>query len=244
MNNVKYDILINNTSKTFSERGFDCILPVILFISVMVLLLLFPIAGIALAIFAYGFLCVGSKQYLLKVASGKRAEIESVFSAYKISVKAFVLKVAVVTISCLWAVVFILPGIITALNYSMASYVMADENSSVFASMEKSKKLVDGNRWEVFIVFLSYIFVITAIFCICTSIGIVMYQILNISGVISAIVPLFIALFFIVVFVIPYFELMFANVYLILKNKEKPSKAKTVATKKTSSKTRNQLPIE
>jgi uncharacterized membrane protein len=76
-------------------------------------------------------------------------QVEQIFNTIKISIKTFCLKVATILIFMLWSIVFIIPGIISALNYSMASFVMAEEKCSAFESMVKSKKLVNGHRGEI-----------------------------------------------------------------------------------------------
>lgn len=220
----KYNIYFNRASKTFGERGFEVILAVVLAMASLVLMIFFPVAGFALMIFSYGFLCVGTKKFLLGVAIGDFLPIETVFSKIRICVKAFCLKVATFLISVLWAVVFIVPGIITALNYSMSSFVMADEDLNSLECMDKSKKLVYGHRGEIFVVYLAYFFVILTVMCICAGLGCAMRYYFNFPYWIPIVSMCLLALFFIVIFVVPYFELMFAHIYLILKNEKSSNK--------------------
>ena len=229
MKKINYNLFFNNTSKQFSERGFECILAIALSTAILTMLLFFPIAGIALAIFAGGFLCVGVKGYLLNIAKNEVAQIEQIFNTFKICIKAFCLKVATILISALWSLVFIIPGIITALNYSMASFVMAEEGCSSLESMVKSKKLVNGYRGEILISYLAYIFVIIATMCICAGLGIAIKYYTNINIAIPVIGMCLLFLFIFFVFIVPYFELMFANIYLELKklNKEKQTARKS-----------------
>lgn len=227
MSKLKYNLYLNNTSKTFSNFGFESILAVILSTGSLVLLAFFPVAGLALMAFAYGFLCVGTKDFLLNIAKGTPKPIETIFSKITICVKAFCLKVATMLISLLWTIVFIIPGIVTALNYSMSSFVMADEDLPALECMIKSKKLVYGHRGELLILYLSYIFVTMVVLCVCAGLGIAMqtYFALPTWAIISSMIAL--ALFILLVFVIPYFELMFAHIYLVLKNEAQKTIAKT-----------------
>ena len=71
MNDLKYAILINKSQKQFTDRGFECILAVVLTLTTLWLLMFFPILGIALSLFASCFLCVGTKKYLLCVSRDK-----------------------------------------------------------------------------------------------------------------------------------------------------------------------------
>lgn len=62
MSKLKYNIYLNGASKTFSDRGFEAILAIVLALGSLVLMFFFPVAGIALMAFSYGFLCIGTKQ--------------------------------------------------------------------------------------------------------------------------------------------------------------------------------------
>lgn len=220
MSKLKYNLYLNNTSKTFSNYGFESILAIMLSLGSLVLLFFFPIAGLALMAFAYGFLCVGAKSYLLNIAKGEPKPIESIFSKIKICVKAFCLKVATTLITLLWTIVFIIPGIVTALNYSMSSFVMADEDAPALECMVKSKKMVYGHRGELLVLYLSYLFVTLVVLCICAGLGVAMQTYFNLPIWVPIVSMAVLALFILLVFVVPYFELMFAHVYLVLKNEQ------------------------
>lgn len=238
MSKLKYNIYLNGASKTFSDRGFEAILAIVLALGSLVLMFFFPVAGIALMAFSYGFLCIGTKTVLLGLARGEFLPIETVFSKLKICVKAFCLKVATMLISCLWAIVFIIPGIVTALNYSMSSFVMADEDLSALECMVKSKKLVYGHRGEIFVVYLSYFFIMLAIMCIFASLGCATNYYTNVTSWVSFVSMGLLALFLIVIFVVPYFELMFAHIYDSLK-KENDKDTKTSEQKRKYTKKSN-----
>lgn len=242
MNDLKYGILINNAQKQFGERGFECILAIILALGSLALLLFFPIMGIALAFFSYGFLCVGTKKYLISIASDKLLPIETVFYSFKICIKAFCLKVASMLISVLWAVIFIIPGIICALNYSMASFILAENPElSSLECMAKSKKLVSGNRGEIFVIYLCYFLVTVICLCIFSAIGIAMKYYTNVATWVPVLSMGLAFLFILIVFIVPYFELVLTNAYLELvkaktpKQKEEKKQTTKSTTVKSSS---------
>lgn len=239
MSKLKYNIYLNDASKTFNDRGFEVILSIILALGSLVLMFFFPVAGIALITFSYGFLCIGTKTVLLGIARGEFLPIESVFSKFRICVKAFCLKVATMLISCLWTVVFIVPGLVTALNYSMSSFVMADEDLPALECMVKSKKLVYGHRGEIFVIYLAYFFIMLATLCIFASLGCAMNYYLNIQTWIPFVSMGILALFVIVIFIIPYFELMFAHIYNVLKNENNEGN-KSATKRKYAKKSINQ----
>ena len=220
MKEIKYGILINKATTQFSERGFECILAVVLVLGTIGLSMFIPVAGIAIAFLIAPFLCVGIKKYLIGIAKNQVLPIETVYGSYKLGIKAFCLKVAYTLISFLWGIVFIIPGIITALNYSMATFIMAEnENYGSLECMAKSKKMVDGYRVQILIIYLSYFFVSVVSMCVFASIGIAMKMFTNVSVWVPIICMAVAFLFVLVVFIIPYFELALANVYLELKKK-------------------------
>lgn len=58
----------------------------------------------------------------------------------------------------LWSLLLIVPGIIKAYSYAMAHYIMA-ENSEIKAldAMKKSEEMMDGHKWDLFVLDLSFI---------------------------------------------------------------------------------------
>ncbi len=51
----------------------------------------------------------------------------------------------------LWSLLLIVPGIIAALSYSMAYYIISDDDSiSASEAIAKSKKMMAGNKWKYF----------------------------------------------------------------------------------------------
>lgn len=64
---------------------------------------------------------------------------------------------------------FIIPGIIFAIWFSLATYVLVTENLTGMKALSRSKQLVKGNWWKVFwrltvIVIISFIFYLPSIF--------------------------------------------------------------------------------
>ena len=238
MNDLKYGILINKAQSQFSERGFECILAVVLTLGSLALLMFFPIMGVALSIFTSCFLCVGVKKFLLAIARDQFMPIENIFYTFKISIKTFCLKVATVLISFLWGIIFIVPGIITAINYSMASFYLAeDESLSALECMAKSKKLVEGNRGEIFIVYLCYFLVTTIVLTIFGAIGLAIKFYTNVNTWVPIVVMGLMFLFVLIVFIIPYFELALANSFLELVRAKAPKSQKSSISKTAGAKT-------
>ena len=237
MKGLNYDIYFNNTSKQFDDRGFECILAVFLVLGSLTLLMFFPIMGIALSTFSYGFLCLGAKQYFISIATNNYLPIESVFSKWRLAIKAFCLKLATVLITALWTIIFIVPGIITAINYSMASFIMAEnDNIDALGAMVKSKKMVYGFRGQIFIVYLCYILITLIALILLGAIGVAIMTYYNTNAWVPIVSMGLIFLFVLTVLIIPYFELGLTNIYLTLKKEYNKQTKPKVATKKKNNK--------
>lgn len=59
---------------------------------------------------------------------------------------------------CLWTLLFIVPGIVKSMAYSMVPYLLA-EYPGIPATMavKVSMKITDGRKWDVFMMYLSFI---------------------------------------------------------------------------------------
>jgi len=57
----------------------------------------------------------------------------------------------------LWTFCFIIPGIIAAIRYSQAFYILAQDSSKgVMQCIEESKWMMRGNKWKLFCLVLSF----------------------------------------------------------------------------------------
>ena len=94
-----------------------------------------------------GSISIGHDRFCLKLVDGEQAQFEDLFSAFDIFGSAFVLNLLIALI----------PGIIAAYRYSMATYIMA-ENPAIAPSdaIERSKALMDGRKSDLFCLDLSF----------------------------------------------------------------------------------------
>lgn len=56
----------------------------------------------------------------------------------------------------LWSLLFVIPGIIKALAYSMAPYIMADTNCTAGEAIKKSMAITKGHKGKIFVMSLSF----------------------------------------------------------------------------------------
>lgn len=94
----------------------------------------------------------------LKAIKGEGIEVMNIFSGFENFVNALVLYLYQGLIVFLWSLLFIVPGILKSLSYSMTFYILA-ENPDFKAkqAMDESESLMKGHRWEYFKLNLSFI---------------------------------------------------------------------------------------
>lgn len=105
-----------------------------------------------------GSISIGHDRFCLKLVDGEQAQFEDLFSAFDIFGNAFVLNLLITLKVIAWSLLFVIPGIVAAYRYSMATYIMA-ENPGMQATeaIERSKALMDGRKGDLFCLDLSFI---------------------------------------------------------------------------------------
>ena len=113
----------------------------------------------ALALFLLaGPLMVGMAHYFLHVTDRNNPQITDLFGHFKNFVNTFVLYLLTTIFTALWSLLFIIPGIIAGISYSMAPYILA-EHPEIKASdaIKMSKQMMKGHKGEYFVLQLSFI---------------------------------------------------------------------------------------
>lgn len=85
-------------------------------------------------------------------------EVSTLFSAFPSLGKALWLNILIGVFTFLWSLLFYIPGIIKALSYSMANYILADNpEMTAREALRESKIIMHGHKWELFVLNLSFI---------------------------------------------------------------------------------------
>ncbi len=102
-------------------------------------------------------LSVGFYSYLLKMIRKESFSREDIFKFINKVLPIIVISLLVGIFCFLWSILFIIPGIIAALSYSMVYYIFT-ENSELTAMdyLEKSKKMMNGYKLDYFLFNLSF----------------------------------------------------------------------------------------
>jgi uncharacterized membrane protein len=120
------------------------------------------ISGLGSAAFAIGALitapamAVGMCVYLIAVWRDDEYEISKIFRGFDNLGRNIGGVLLVQIYTTLWMLLFIIPGIIMGLAYSMTNYIMADTACTAGEAIRTSKAITKGHRWEIFVMGLSF----------------------------------------------------------------------------------------
>lgn len=105
-----------------------------------------------------GSISIGHDRFCLKLVDGEQAQFEDLFSAFDIFGSAFVLNLLIALKVFAWSLLFVIPGIVKMYAYSMAYYVKLDHPDYGWkACIDESRQLMDGHKWEKFVLDLSFL---------------------------------------------------------------------------------------
>lgn len=140
----------------------------VLFIGIMVLVIVIAIIAAALSAFLLNPIVIGVQRFFV-VSHYRKADLNEL--AYGFSnnymnvVKIMFMRQMYVF---LWSMLFVIPGIIKGYEYRMIPYILAEhpdiDSEQAFAI---SKQMMDGNKWNAFVLDLSFIgwWLLSAITC-------------------------------------------------------------------------------
>jgi uncharacterized membrane protein len=120
-----------------------------------------------LSLLIAGPMMLGAATFSLSVSRGKEAKLEQLFEGFKYYGLAFVTNLLMGLYIFLWSLLLIVPGIIAALSYAMAFYILADDKTlKPQEILDRSKQMMDGHKLQLF--YLCLRFFLLALLCILT----------------------------------------------------------------------------
>ena len=108
--------------------------------------------------FIVGVFSIGLCSFFLQVLRKHDTNPGYLFDPFSYYLKAFSLTIVMVVKVFLWALLFVIPGIIALYRYAMAPYILAEDPSKgVMQCIEESKFLMNGNKMNLFVLHLTFI---------------------------------------------------------------------------------------
>ena len=102
-------------------------------------------------------LYLGLSIFLLKLVRGEECSIGDVYKGFGKTWPVVCLVILVDIFVSLWSLLLIIPGIVAAFSYSQSMLIMADKDLGAMESIDKSKQMMNGHKWEFFGLNLSFI---------------------------------------------------------------------------------------
>ena len=105
-----------------------------------------------------GAFALGLATFFLALARREDAKLGMLFSGFNNFLKATGLFLLMCLFIILWSLLLIIPGIIAAISYQLAFFIMADDpNVGVMEAINRSKKMMYGYKWKFFCLNLRFI---------------------------------------------------------------------------------------
>jgi len=117
--------------------------------------------GLFTSIFSLLITCVlgfGIVEYFLNISRNKTVSWKDIFNKKELFLFYLGLSIVIGVFTFLWSLLFIIPGIIAAISYSMVFYLKLDNpDLGIMDTIKKSKELMNGHKWEFFVLQLSFL---------------------------------------------------------------------------------------
>ena len=114
--------------------------------------------GSLISLILSGPISLGVANFYLRLVEKNEVRIERFFDGFKNFLNAFILHVVTTLFIILWTMLFIIPGIVAAIRYSMAFLIMSENpDTTPMEAINKSKVLMSGHKMEYFSFLISFI---------------------------------------------------------------------------------------
>lgn len=123
------------------------------------ILSLIPVVGpLAVTIILTPAFSLSVVRIYLNLAKGQDPEVKDTFSGFDDFWTAFKTTFLVGLFTLLWSLLFYIPGIIKAISYSQAMYIVAENKGiSALEAINRSKAMMHGHKMDYFVLGLSFI---------------------------------------------------------------------------------------
>ena len=105
-----------------------------------------------------GTVQLGYAKYLLKQQDRQDGSVSDLFSEFERFGQGFAQKFLRGLYGFLWGLLFVIPGIVKSYSYAMTPFIMAEyPNMTASEAIQASKDMMDGHKWELFVLRLTFI---------------------------------------------------------------------------------------
>lgn len=157
---VEYDSVAESVAESVVSEleQTDAVVIATAVIVIMIIVIIVLVVVMAISIFISNPLIIGARRFMLKSVhgEGRIAEVGYAFDhSYLNCVKTMFYREMYIF---LWMLLFIIPGIYKKYQYYMVEYILAENPEMPYKEvLELSKKMMDGHKWNTFVLDLSFI---------------------------------------------------------------------------------------
>ena len=106
----------------------------------------------------FGIATIAYKKYVLNFTRNGKCDFKDILDCMKEKwLNILLTEILVGLLVGLASVLFVIPGIILAFAYTMATYIVIDTNLSATDSMKESRRMMKGYKWDYFVFCLSFL---------------------------------------------------------------------------------------
>lgn len=160
----------NQQLKELSKKQIEGNILILLLTSLIIGLISGLLGGIPiLSYFVIGILSLTTSTIYLNLTTGKKSpELEDITLGLPNWKEATILYLLITIFTSLWSLLFVVPGIIKSISYSMAWYILI-ENPGMTGTeaIDRSMEMMEGHKMDYFLLCLSFIGWILLMFVTC-----------------------------------------------------------------------------
>ncbi len=153
------DVSLNFAGQTIFSTGRGLNSDIAAFIAGTFFFFLIVALVIGIAYFILGSMVgVGYARFNLNLVDRKEVNIDSLFAYFSYWKTTALTRLLQGIYVFLWSLLLIIPGIVAGYSYAMTDYILAENpNMAATEAIERSKAMMNGNRWRLFCLQFSFI---------------------------------------------------------------------------------------
>jgi uncharacterized membrane protein len=129
--------------------------------SLLAVMTIMAIIGIIFTVIYYvigSAVRVGYASFNINIVDGNKPRLANLFEHFNAWGPSIIANVLTEVFTFLWSLLFVIPGIVASLSYAMVPFILSeDPNLTAMEAIVDSKAMMQGNKWRLFCLNLSFI---------------------------------------------------------------------------------------
>lgn len=160
-------ILMRNVQDKLKGKWTTAIFTFLIYMIIILIAGSIKNIGSVLSLLITGPFLLGGATFSLAIYRNQEYNADMIFQGFKRFSTSLAAYLTMLLLIILWSILFIIPGIIAALSYSLTFYILADNPSiNAIEALNKSKEMMYGHKLKLFNLYLR--FFLLALLCVLT----------------------------------------------------------------------------